>query len=103
MKNWENYFSCERRKCILVSLQYIIPFLVPLLNKLLFSMIYIYLENHPSQGYGKQLVDYCINYLQFLGISTVRWSTTKDNTIAQQLYKKYGNGCERVIFSYKIN
>ena len=61
------------------------------------------LENHRRQGYGKQLVDYCINYLQSRGISTVRWSTTKDNAIAQQLYQKYGNGSEWVIYSYKIN
>ncbi len=60
------------------------------------------LENHRRQGYGKQLVDHCINYLQSHGISTVRWSTTKDNAVAQQLYKKYGNGSEWLIYSYKI-
>ena len=61
------------------------------------------LENHRRQGYGRQLVDYCINYLQSCGMSTVRWSTTKDNAIAQQLYKKYGNRSEWVIYSYKTN
>ncbi|MDJ0798004.1 MAG: GNAT family N-acetyltransferase [Calothrix sp. MO_167.B12] len=61
------------------------------------------LENYRRQGYGKKLVDYCINYLQSLGMSRVRWSTTKDNAIAQQLYKKYGNGSEWLIYSYQIN
>ncbi|MDJ0617280.1 MAG: GNAT family N-acetyltransferase [Calothrix sp. MO_192.B10] len=61
------------------------------------------LENYRRQGYGKKLVDYCINYLQSLGMSRMRWSTTKDNAIAQQLYKKYGNGSEWLIYSYQIN
>ena len=61
------------------------------------------LEDYRRQGYARKLVDYCINYLRSSGISTLRWSTTKDNTIAQQLYKKYGNGSEWLIYSYKIN
>ncbi len=61
------------------------------------------LENYRRQGYGRKLVDYCINYLRSGGINTLRWSTTKDNATAQQLYKKYGNGSEWLIYSYKIN
>lgn len=60
-------------------------------------------ENHRRQGLGKQLINYCINYLKFNEVLTVRWLTAKDNIVAQQLYNQYAKGTEWLSYSYKIN
>jgi ribosomal protein S18 acetylase RimI-like enzyme len=94
LRNQENYVGFAT---IYYSFASTIAEQVAILNDL-----YV-VENHRRQGIGKQLIDCCINYLKSRSISIVRWSTAKDNIVAQQLYNHYAKGTEWLIYSYRIN
>lgn len=40
-------------------------------------------------GYGKRLLDHCIDHIKACGISIVDWATKPDNVRAQALYRRY--------------
>ena len=60
------------------------------------------LEDHRQNGFGRQLMEHCFDYLKTCGIGIVRWSTRQDNINAQKLYDNYTNGTKWLMYSYKI-
>jgi ribosomal protein S18 acetylase RimI-like enzyme len=65
----------------------------------------LYVEtNYRRRGFGKLLMDRCFSYLKTCGINIVRWTTEKNNVIAQQLYDDYSDRkTEWFMYSYKIH
>jgi ribosomal protein S18 acetylase RimI-like enzyme len=59
-------------------------------------------ENFRKFGFGKDLIDYAIEYVKKLGLDQVRWCTRIDNIQAQNLYSKYPSN-QTDWFHYDLN
>ncbi|MBD2385593.1 GNAT family N-acetyltransferase [Cylindrospermum sp. FACHB-282] len=59
-------------------------------------------ENLRRKGFGRHLIEHCINYLKTREISIMKWVTHIDNLTAQKLYNYYCTGTEWLSYSYKV-
>lgn len=53
-------------------------------------------------GYGKRLLDHCIDHIRACGISIVDWATKPDNVRAQALYRRYSEHEEWYVYRLQL-